>query len=362
MQKVITINLNGNAYQLEEDGYEALYQYLTAAERALAANPDRVEIMADLEQAIADKCQKFLGPHKSVAAAAEVAQVVKEMGPIETPSGDEEAGQSGAVADGAEAADAEPRVSRLYRIPSGAMIAGVCNGLSVYFGVDVAFIRIGFALAAILTKGAGILAYVVMMFIIPEAKTPEERAFAGGLPFNAKEVISRAKKHYAEGTRQWRRQLRQQQRHWRRTWPGAGAPFPYGPAPALMMLLPLLSLAHLALFVTMMVMLISLVNTGAILSWHLPVDVPLWAGVLILLVGYQIVVSPIRAAHHWPSQPEAAGPAQWVAFWNAVIWLVGLAVAVWIASDHVPEIREFLQRLPELGQGFVRSLSDLKAR
>jgi hypothetical protein len=57
-----------------------------------------------------------------------------------------------------------------------------------------------------------------MMFIIPEAKTPEERAVAGGLPFNAREVINRAKKHYAEGTRHWRRQLRQQQRHWRRNW------------------------------------------------------------------------------------------------------------------------------------------------
>jgi hypothetical protein len=39
-----------------------------------------------------------------------------------------------------------------------------------------------------------------------------------------------------------------------------------------------------------------------------------------------------------------------------------LAVAVWIASNHVPEIREFLQRLPELGQGFVQSLDDLKGR
>jgi phage shock protein PspC (stress-responsive transcriptional regulator) len=362
MQKVITINLNGNAYQLDEKGYEALYQYLTSAERALAANPDRVEIMADLEQAIADKCQKFLGPHKSVVTAAEVEQVVNEMGPIETPSGDEETGRKGAAADGAEAADGEPRVRRLYRIPSGAMIAGVCNGLSAYFGVDVAFIRIGFALAAILTKGAAILGYVVMMFIIPEAKTPEERAVAGGLPFNAKEVINRAKKHYAEGTRQWRRQLRHQQRLWRRNWPGAEAPFPYGPAPALMMLLPLLSLAHLALFVTMVAMLISLVNTGAILSWQLPKDVPLWAGVLILLVGYQIVVSPIRAAHQWPSHPQAAGPVQWVVFWNAVIWLIGLAFAVWMASSHVPEIREFLQRLPELGRDFVQSLRDLKPR
>jgi hypothetical protein len=40
MQKVITINLNGNAYQLDETGYEALRAYLDHAEAQLANNPD----------------------------------------------------------------------------------------------------------------------------------------------------------------------------------------------------------------------------------------------------------------------------------------------------------------------------------
>ena len=55
MQKVITINLNGNAYQLDESGYEALHKYLADASRALESNPDRAEIVSDLEQAIAEK-------------------------------------------------------------------------------------------------------------------------------------------------------------------------------------------------------------------------------------------------------------------------------------------------------------------
>ena len=32
----------------------------------------------------------------------------------------------------------------------------------MYLGIDVAFVRIGFALAAFFTKGAGFIAYVVM--------------------------------------------------------------------------------------------------------------------------------------------------------------------------------------------------------
>ena len=238
MQKVISINLNGNAYQLDESGHDALREYLARAEHELEANPDRVEIMADLEQAIAEKCQKFLGPHKSVVAASEVEQIVKEMGPIDAAAGEDAASGADAAADGKQKARSEPTPKRLYRSPDGAMIAGVCTGLAAYFAIDVAFVRIAFVLSALLTKGVGIIAYVVMMFIVPEARTPEERASAGGAPFNAKEVIDRAKKQYAEGTRHWRRRWRQQQRQWRRSSWAPGAPVAYGMSPWAAVLLP----------------------------------------------------------------------------------------------------------------------------
>jgi len=41
MNRVIPINLNGNAYQLEESGYEALRAYLDHAARRLESNPDK---------------------------------------------------------------------------------------------------------------------------------------------------------------------------------------------------------------------------------------------------------------------------------------------------------------------------------
>src|SRR5262245_51544205 len=82
MRKVTTINLNHNAYQIDEDGYEALRAYLDDAARALASNPDREEILADLEQAIADKCRHALGQYKTVVSAAEIARILTEMGPV----------------------------------------------------------------------------------------------------------------------------------------------------------------------------------------------------------------------------------------------------------------------------------------
>ena len=359
MQKVISINLNGNAYQLDESGYDVLREYLARADRELAANPDRAEIVADLEQAIADKCQTFLGPHKSVVNAGEVEQIVKEMGPINAATGDDAAAARETAAGGKQPPPHEPPQKRLYRNPDGAMIAGVCNGLAAYFGIDATVVRVLFVLVAVLTKGVGFIFYVVMMFIVPEARTAEERAAAGGAPFNAKEVVDRAKKQYADGTRHWRRQWRQQQRQWRKQgWAPAG-PFPYAVSPLGAMMLPVFALAHLALFLIMAAAMISLVNTGAILSWRLPPNLPVWAGALILLAAYQIAVSPIRSVQQWSGQWRAHGQPGWYAFSNAVIWLIGMAVVVWVASNHIPEIREFLQRMPPLIREFAFAIRGL---
>jgi len=138
MQKVITINLNGNAYQIDEGGYAALVAYLEGAGRSLKDNPDLAEIIADLEQAIADKCRSFLGPHKTVVTAAEVDQIIREMGPVDGAGGADAQSAGDEASTGASAAEAgtgaagrgAPR--RLYLIHEGAMLAGVCNGLAAY--------------------------------------------------------------------------------------------------------------------------------------------------------------------------------------------------------------------------------------
>src|SRR6478609_4498884 len=140
MNKVITINLNGVAYQLEEGGYDALRIYLENAARRLEGNPDREEIITDIEQAIADKFRALLGAYKTVVNVKEVTDVLAEMGPVEDVSSDSASTATGAAAAagqgksteaGAARAEAStpPGARRLYRIEEGAMIAGVCNGL-----------------------------------------------------------------------------------------------------------------------------------------------------------------------------------------------------------------------------------------
>jgi phage shock protein PspC (stress-responsive transcriptional regulator) len=56
----------------------------------------------------------------------------------------------------------------LVRKRNGRVVAGVCAGLADYFGSDVTLIRVIVAAVALVTGGAGILAYLVAWAIIPE--------------------------------------------------------------------------------------------------------------------------------------------------------------------------------------------------
>jgi phage shock protein PspC (stress-responsive transcriptional regulator) len=187
MNKVITINLNGKAYQLEEAGAEALQHYLEKAKAKLHDNPDQSEIMKDFEQAIAEKCDKYLSAHKNVISKDEVDTIIKDMGPV-----------TDSESSSAENKDTDRIMKRLYRIKEGAWIAGVCSGIAAYFDIDVKIVRIVFFAFALFTKGGAIGLYVLMAFFVPAAETNEERAFARGKQFNAQEFMEEMKSKYGK--------------------------------------------------------------------------------------------------------------------------------------------------------------------
>jgi len=358
MQKVITINLSGHAYQVEENGYAALVAYLEGAHRQLADNPDRAEIVADLEQAIAEKCGRFLGAHKSVVTDGEVDQIIKEMGPVD---GAPESGAAG----GTKAAPGAPK--RLYRILDGAMLGGVCNGIAAYLNVDPTIVRIAFVLLAVITKGAFFLVYLVLAVVIPPANTPEERAAAYGETFNAQELIDRATKRAAaefrDGRgrlRDWSRGWRQQHRQWRRQFhqtmreqrwrvvPEVASPAGYTARVAAGFMMPVLSLASAAFFWLCAYAVLSLVTRNEAFGISLPEDLPLWAGILILVFVYQSVAWPLHVARR-ASYQTLGGPHHAAIAALDGLLSVGVAIlVVWLGYYYVPEVREFVRTLPDL--------------
>jgi phage shock protein C len=57
---------------------------------------------------------------------------------------------------------------RLYRSRDDRMIAGVAAGLADQLGLDPSLVRVGWVILAIVTGGLLALAYLVMMFVVPE--------------------------------------------------------------------------------------------------------------------------------------------------------------------------------------------------
>ena len=372
MRKVATISLNGNAYQIEEAGYEALRAYLEGAQAKLRDDPGRVEIMGDLEQAIAEKCNRYLSAHKSVVSTEEIERTLSEMGPVDgpAPAGGNQ-GAPGTQTSGAGGTDTPPEpgaAKRLYQIREGAMISGVCKGIAAYFDIDVSIVRVIFVALAILTWGAWILAYIVMMFVIPYASTSEERAAAHGLPFDAQHLIDQAKKQYAsfkggaQWRRHWRRQARAQRREWRREWRrgrmAMKEPMHWGEPPEFEdagyaarvltgVMIPIAAICNAILIVAFLLALAQLIMRGTIFGWSPPVGIPLWGSILGLFVLFHVCAAPLHATRRaaW----FAYGPSAnvWFALWGSLLWVGFVVVFFWVAYHYWPDLQHFLQEIAD---------------
>lgn len=377
MNKVITINLGGTAYQLEEAGYDALRAYLDTAAGRLRNNPDRDEIVADIERAIADKFRAQLDAHKNVVMTQEVEAALAEMGPIEDDStaadADGEPAGTGAAAAGAAtaaAAEGDFRPKRLYRIREGAMVSGVCNGIAAYLGVDPTFVRLA-AVFLTLIWGAGALAYLIMVFVVPEAVSPEQKAEAYGTPSTAQEFIRRARQGYydavksfpdREARRQWKRRFKSEMRdwrtrfhremeasarHWRSQWERQGWAGG-GPRPGLGVALPMFSLIQALFLVGWVCAICSLLATGTLFGVALPASVPVWVAVIVVVLAYGFLIWPVkmmrRACYYDLGGSRWAWPTTWLL--DTVVWVGVVLVLVWLAMRHLPQVHEAVRNVP----------------
>jgi phage shock protein PspC (stress-responsive transcriptional regulator) len=356
MRKVTTINLNNNAYQIDEDGYDALRAYLDRAERALANNPDRDEIISDLEQAIADKCRLALGPHKTVVSVAEIERILAEMGPVAGGADDASsntaggAGAAGAAAESAQGA-AGYRPRRLYRIREGQTWAGICQGLAAFAGVDVTLVRVAVVLITIFTGFfPGFFIYILMCFLIPVAATPEELAAAYGQPFRAQEVVDRVKKKHDE----WRsdRGNHRMRHSW---WSPQTVPTPppgYAARVTGGIMLPILTVMSAVWFAAM--------ATVAYLVWqgwnrmgfhNWPPgnwegynDFPRWAAIVAVVAIYALLAIPIgtarRASLHYANGGRLHG---WADAWSGLLWFALVAVMLLGAWFWMPQAEQLLR-------------------
>ena len=174
MKEIERVSIGGYAFTLEIDAAVAVERYLKDLEAHYLGQEGGKEIMEGIEERMAELLLERCGTGR-VAGVADIQGIIDILGRPER----------------IEADDPEPErpqekpQKKLYRDLENKRVAGVCAGLGNYFNIDIALIRIVFAVIAIALffGGAdegiwsllGFVAYGVLWLAMPPARTAQER-------------------------------------------------------------------------------------------------------------------------------------------------------------------------------------------
>lgn len=189
MKKTININVGGFAFIIEEEAYDRLHQYLHAVRRNLGTDVDTEEVMNDIELRIAELFREALKENgREVVDVALVEKVKGVMGkPEDYGDGTEHREKEASFT---HTADYEESQRTLFRDPDNKMLGGVAAGLANYFGWDPLAFRIIFVLL-LFGFGFGVLVYIVLWILIPEARSTADRLRMRGQPVNVDTIKKR---------------------------------------------------------------------------------------------------------------------------------------------------------------------------
>ena len=185
MNKTISINLGGMFFHIDEDAYQKLSRYFDAVKRSLS--PDgREEIMKDIESRIAELFQERIQNEKQVVSLIEIDAVIGIMGQPEDYKIDEEAAQSIDYS-------IPSKAKKLYRDKENSIIGGVASGFGHYLNIDPVWIRLLFVIIVVAGFGSPILIYLILLVIIPVAKTTSQKLEMKGEPITISNIERKVK-------------------------------------------------------------------------------------------------------------------------------------------------------------------------
>ena len=210
MKKNITINLCGRLFQIDEDAYELLQQYIDSLHASFGNKEDGEEIANDIEERIAELFDELKARGTMAITIEHVKDIITRIGRPEeltdgndSPHANDNGNKGGghrydsfrsAAKDIGDNIRARTAGKRLYRNPNDKLLAGVLSGIAAYTGTDATWWRIGYALLLLGSNLfifpvfklfhfggfffhfnlAFVLFYIVLAIAMPEAKKPKE--------------------------------------------------------------------------------------------------------------------------------------------------------------------------------------------
>lgn len=198
----IHVNIGGIGFSLEEEGYRLLKEYLVQLEVRLHENPDRKEIISDIEARICELILDEQSP-ENIVSAPRIKEIIRQLG---LPDGAAGSSDDKCAPQQTEYSK-ETLTKRLYRNPDGAKIGGVCSGLATYFQIEPTIIRLLFCSPLLLLIcvsvipvinmlcpffgvmiSVSILLYLILWFAVPKACTPRQKLEMTGSPITVASI------------------------------------------------------------------------------------------------------------------------------------------------------------------------------
>lgn len=184
MKKVITIQLGGIKYQIEDDAYSQLFQYLESIKAHYQHSTDGNEIANDIEFRISEMILSKISKDGTINLA-----IVNEIISIMGLPNDFDKSKSDSTSNfnfDKQYANNTQNASvkrKLYRDAENRVIGGVCSGIATYLSVEPWIIRFLW-LASMFIGGFGFVLYIIFWIVLSKAITPSQKLEMRGEPVN----------------------------------------------------------------------------------------------------------------------------------------------------------------------------------
>jgi phage shock protein PspC (stress-responsive transcriptional regulator) len=187
MKITLSVNLGGYSFNIDEDAYAELKRYLKNLELHFAGEESSSEILSDIETRMAELFRTKITGFKQVITIEDVRETMSVLGTPEDISDNE--------SKSARDKFSTPGHHRMYRDPDHRIIGGVCAGMGAYWDIDPVILRIIFVVL-VLAGGMGLLIYLILYIVLPEAKTTAQKIEMKGEPVNIHNIKESVKQEF----------------------------------------------------------------------------------------------------------------------------------------------------------------------
>jgi phage shock protein PspC (stress-responsive transcriptional regulator) len=193
MNKTININLGGFFFHIDEEAYQKLRRYLASISKSLSEDPQgKNEIIADIEARISELLSEKITDSRQVVNEGDIEDIIVIMGQPEDYAEAEEAYSDASYSYTRNKASGK----KLFRDGDDKFLGGVASGIAHYFNIDTIWVRLLFLITTLGGVGLGILVYIILWILLPEAKTTAEKLQMEGEPVNIDNIEKKIREEF----------------------------------------------------------------------------------------------------------------------------------------------------------------------